>query len=450
MAPYRTRLVDWRPDAVSALTLYVILLFCLPARLVVPALGAAGRPADLFGLVLMCWWILYGLVPGGFPRKASPLAIALWVRLAVILLSFVFGMNRDLLPGEALAADRFLIATLAFMGVALVAADGIRTRDQLDRLLQRMTYAGGFVALVALFQFNFNWDATRLFEIPGLDYNTDQYGIQQRWAFRRVAGTANHAIEFAVITGMMLPLAIHYAFHAEKGRVQQRKWMLVGLIATGVPFSVSRAGVLAVTVALATLAMAWPTRQRVNGIIVSLLGACAIFVAVPGIVGTMIDLFQRSGKDTSIKARTDDYPIVYEYIRERPWFGRGPGTWIVDQYFTLDNEILGTLVQTGYIGLITTLAVWIVGFALPRDVRHRATDEVTKHLAQALAAVVVVSLVTTVTFDSFAFPIHTGFLMLALGAGSALWTMDRRDRQRSDQRVGSIPEVGQPTGDLVA
>ncbi|MGI9603340.1 MAG: O-antigen ligase family protein [Acidimicrobiales bacterium] len=442
----QTRLVGWRPDAVSALTLYVILLFVLPARLVVPAMGAAGRPADLFGLVLLGWWILSGLTPGGFPRKASPLTVALWARFGIILLSLVFGMNRELLPGEALAADRFVLSTLGFMGVALVAADGIRTRAQLDKLLQRMTYAGGFIALVALFQFNFNLDATRLFQIPGLDFNTDQYGIQQRWAFRRVAGTANHAIEFAVVTGMMLPLAIHYAMHAEKGKVQQRKWALVALIATGIPFSVSRAGVLAVTVALLTLAMAWPTRRRVNGLFISILGLCALFVVVPGIVGTIIDLFQRAGNDSSISARTDDYPLVYEYIRAQPWLGRGAGTWIVDQYFTLDNEILGTLVQTGYLGLITTVAVWVVGFALPRDVRHHSDDDETRHLAQAIAAVVVVSLVTTVTFDSFAFPIHTGFLMLALGAGSALWSIERRERQSAADVHRAGIETVDPVG----
>ncbi|MDH3704737.1 MAG: O-antigen ligase family protein [Acidimicrobiia bacterium] len=448
MSSVQTRLTGWRPDAVSVLTVYAVLLFCLPARLVVPSMGAAGRPADLFGLVLLAWWVLYGLVPGGFPRKASPLTVVLWARFAVILLSLVFGMNRELLPGEAASADRYVLATLGFMGVALVAADGIRTRAHLDRLLIRLTWASGFVAVVGMLQFLANWDATRLFEIPGLEFNHDQYGIQQRWAFRRVAGTANHAIEFAVITGMMLPVAIHYAMFAEPGKQQRNRWILTGLIATGIPFSVSRAGVLAVTVALLTLAMAWPARRRLNGAVVAVLAACVIFVAVPGIVGTIIDLFTRAGNDTSISARTDDYPLVYEYIRENPWFGRGAGTWIVDQYFTLDNEILGTLVQTGYIGLITTLAVWGVGFALPRDVRHRTDDDETQNLAQAIASVVMVSLVTTITFDSLGFPIHTGLLMLALGGGSALWTMERR--RRASEAIGSGIQVAEPLVDASA
>ena len=80
MNSVQTRLTEWRPDAVSVLSLYIVLLFCLPARLVVPSMGAAGRPADLFGLVLLGWWVLYGLVPKGFPRKASPLTIALRIR----------------------------------------------------------------------------------------------------------------------------------------------------------------------------------------------------------------------------------------------------------------------------------------------------------------------------------------------------------------------------------
>ena len=439
-----TGLLDWRPDALSLLTLYVVLLFLLPARLVFPALGAAGRPADLYGLVLLGLWFLNGLRPGSATRHARPLTIVLWSRFAVILLAFAFGLNRELFPGEALAANRFLLAALGFMGVALVTADGITTRRQLDILLKRMTYMAGVVALIALFQFNFNFDATRLFQIPGLEFNDNQYGIQQRWAFRRVAGTANHAIEFAVITGMMLPLAIHYALHAQPGREQQRRWALTALIATGIPFAVSRAGVLAVAVALLTLAMVWEGRRRINALVVGILGTLALFVMVPGIVGTMRDLFQRAGDDTSIQARTDDYPLVYEYIQQRPWFGRGGGTWIVDQYFVLDNEILGTLVQTGYIGLVTTVAMWVVGFALARDVRHRSTDPETRHLAQALAAVIMVSLVTTITFDSFAFPIHTGFLMIAIGGASALWTMER-----SSPLAGPVEPVG-PSAKQVA
>ncbi len=438
-------LLAWRPDAVSFVTVYLVLAFCLPARLTIPALGAAGRPADLFGIVGLGWWFLYGLLPGAHRRGASPLRFVLFVRLVIIMASLVWGLQRDLAPGEALGGDRYLLGTLSIMGIALVASDGILTRARLDDLLKRVTYAGGFIASVAFLQFNLSFDLTRFLQLPGLSFNNDQYAIQSRFVFNRVAGTANHAIEFAVVTGMMLPLAIHYAMHATSREEKQWRWILVGLIATGVPFSVSRAGVLAFAVGMLTLAMVWEQRTRINALWVSALGVCVLFAAVPGIIGTIRGLFTRGaqGKDTSITARTDDYEIVFALVQERPWLGRGAGTWLVDIYFTLDNEILGTLVQTGYLGLIATVAMWVIGYALPRDVRHRSNDPLTKHLAQAIAAVVMVSAVTTVTFDSFAFPIHTGFLAVVLGAGSCLWRLERERRgaepalAKTDERTRS-------------
>ncbi|NNE72101.1 MAG: hypothetical protein HKN26_00390, partial [Acidimicrobiales bacterium] len=50
-------LLTWRPDAVTFLTAYLYLLFVLPSNLVVPTLGAAGRPADLLGLAGLGWYI---------------------------------------------------------------------------------------------------------------------------------------------------------------------------------------------------------------------------------------------------------------------------------------------------------------------------------------------------------------------------------------------------------
>ncbi len=437
------RLLDWRPDAVTFLTAYLFLLFALPANLVIPTLGAAGRPADLLGLLGAGWWVLHGVVPGGHPRGAAPLRFVLMVRLGTILLSIAFGLERVLADGERLAVDRFLLATIAAMGVSLVAADGIRDRESLDRILRRTTYVGAFVAFVAFFQFMFSFDLTTHMKLPGLDFNADQYAIQTRGAFNRVGGTANHAIEFVVVIGMLLPLATHFVLFAPTKASFQKAAVILAIIASGIPFSVSRAGIVAFVMGMGTLSLVWNLRLRINAAVVTFLGMSVVYVSVPGLSGTIKNLFVFAGKDTSISARTDDYPIVYEMISERPWFGRGAGTWLVDVYFTLDNQILATLAQVGYIGLVAVLLVYGAAFAMARDTRYhaeKAQDRETRHLAQALAAMVIVSLATTVTFDSFGFPMHTGFVYLVYGFAAALWRIER------NKRLGRDGETWEPSG----
>ncbi|NNE73862.1 MAG: O-antigen ligase family protein, partial [Acidimicrobiales bacterium] len=403
------------------------------------------------------WYILHGIVPGAHRRGASPLRFALGARLATVLLSLGFGLQRALIDGESLAADRFLLATLATMGVALIAADGISSRERLDDLGKRMTYGAAFVALVAFFQFIVNVDLTRAMELPGLDFNAAQYAIQTRGDFNRVAGTASHAIEFAVVIGMMLPIAAHYAIHARTRNEAQFRWAILALIATGVPFSVSRAGIVAFGIAMITLAMVWDGRRKLNALVAMFLGVCVMFATVPGLFGTIKNLFLFAGQDTSISARTEDYSVVGAMIAERPWFGRGAGTWIVEgstqaglsgtqQYFTLDNEILGTTVQTGYVGLTAVLILYITGFALARDARHRAQDYETKHLAQALAAITTVSLATTVTFDSFGFPMHSGLVYLGFGVSAALWRLERDKQRARDIGPVAVPDTREPAG----
>ena len=75
-----------------------------------------------------------------------------------------------------------------------------------------------------------------------------------------------------------------------------------------------------------------------------------------GLVGTIISLFTGLSSDPSIAGRTDDYAVVGKFISESPWFGRGFGTFLPKEYFILDNQYLGSIVETGYVGLGALLA----------------------------------------------------------------------------------------------
>jgi O-antigen ligase len=417
-----------RADGATVLTGLVVLLFALPARLVFPPLGAAGRPAGLAGLVVLGWWLLSHVVPSLTQRGRQPVRTAILVYLYVYLIAYTLGYARGLPGVEATSSDRALLTTLGLAGVALVAADGIPDRVRLDVLLKRLTVGGAVMAVLGELQFAFGIDLVSKIKVPGLSLNAGLIGIANRGdgGLRRVAGTASHYIEFGVVAALLLPLAIHYALHARDRAERQWRWLIVAVIGAAVPFSISRSAFLCLLVSLLVLAALWRIRMQVQALVVAVVAMMAMRFLVPGLLGTIMSLFRNMGSDPSVQNREADYPIVFEYIAERPWFGRGPGTFTPERYILLDNELLGTIVSIGYVGLAALLGVFVTGFFLARSVSKHTAEPETRHLAHALGAGIVGAMVASLTFDSLGFPIFAGTLFLMVGAVGALWRTERQ------------------------
>jgi O-antigen ligase len=333
-------------------------------------------------------------------------------------------------PDEESNATRFIIATIALSGIALLAADAIQSRERLRLLLQRLVYGAAFMAFAGDLEFFTKYNLAAHMHFPGLVLNTNLTGLRARGdVFDRVAGTATHYIEFGVVLGMILPLAIHFAiFSATRGR-RQLNWLFVLLIAVAVPFSLSRAAAISLMVGLVILAACWTWRARVNGLIVAGLVAIGLKAVKPGLLGTIRALFTNVGNDPSISGHTDDYGVAAQLVSQRPLFGRGAGTYIPSRYRFLDNQILMTAIESGLIGLVALVMLFVGGSALAHRVGKFASDPETKHLGYALLAAFVGAFLTSFTFDSLSFPIFATMLFLLLGIAGALWRLDRPARQ---------------------
>ena len=134
----------------------------------------------------------------------------------------------------------------------------------------------------------------------------------------------------------------------------------------------SRSAVLAAVVAAVVIFVGLDPRLRPRA-----LGAAAAFIVViyattPGLLGTLRDLFVNAGSDSSITYRTDDYKAVGEYIRQSPWLGRGPGTFLSDQYIILDNQYLLSVIEIGLVGLSVVIGYLLATAFLGRGIRHRS------------------------------------------------------------------------------
>lgn len=434
--------------ATSLLVVYLGLLVVLPSRLVVPGLGAAGTPAALWGLLLLFVWLLTRILPVS-PPGDQPGRVAVLVFLVTACTSYAAAWMRGIPTIEAHGADRYLISVLSSVGVALTAMDAPATRAELDRVLMSACWFGGFMSLVGIGQYVTKADLSTYIKLPGLKYNKELVGLSARSAqaaFDRVAGTALHYIEFGAVISLLLPIALHYALHTPPGAKRNARWVLVGVFAVAAPLSIARSATIGLLITIVMLLTVWRGRNVVIGVVVSVITLILMRLAFPGLLGTIRALFTNLGNDTSISGRTDDYVTVGEFYRQRPWFGRGGGTFIPGPYITLDNQYLGTLIGGGLVTLFGVALAFFTPYLMGRHIRRHGTDAETRHLGQALAASGMTTVVLSGTFDSLAFPMFTGVFFVILGATGALWRLNLVERQHSGRLRD--PELLRPQRDF--
>lgn len=409
-------------DGGPVLTAFLVVLFVIPARLVVAPLGAAGTPAQIVGMAALVWWAVSQLARLDTERRTvQPVRRSMAVFGLALLASYVAGAMRPIGADELRSADRGLLSLCAWAGILLVAADTLPTRDRLDTLLRRLVLGGGALAAVGILQFYTGLDLARFLQIPGLSPNGDFGFALQREAFRRPSGTATHPIEFGVVLAMILPVALHFALRPGRHRV--RRWLPVGLMGLALPISLSRSAIVGLVVLLLVLVPSWPAARRRTAYGVILGFVLAVYVGVPGLLGTLRNLFTGLlNGDASTQSRTGSYSVAAEYIAERPVFGRGYGTFL-NTFHILDNQYLGMVIDAGFVGLAALLGLFATGVLTARGVRRRSTDEETRSLAQSLAASAAVAAVAFATFDALSFPMCAALTFLVLGCIGALWRL---------------------------
>jgi polysaccharide biosynthesis protein PslJ len=406
-------------DGVTVLTVFIILLMGIPAQYVVPPLGAAGTPAQILGMGMAIWWAGGRLArPFAATPNLQPIRTAMLIFLGAAMISYVAANLRPIEGAEGRAADRGLLTLVALLGLILVAGDQIPSRARLDALLRRLVLAGAAVATLALVQFVTGISFTNYLHPPGLEINSELYGIAQRAGFLRPAGTAIHAIEFGVAMTIVFPLALHYAM-ADRHRGRLIRWAPVAVMAMSVPISVSRSAVVCAAFALGLMLPVMAARARAIALLsaAGLLGI--VYVAVPGMLGAIVSLFTQIGSDNSAASRTGSYTLAMEFIAQSPVFGRGFATFLPD-YRILDNQLLGTTIEMGVVGLLALLGLLGTGFWTAWRIRRESADGITRQLAQALLASLAAGTASLAFFDAFSFPMVAGLTFLILGTIGAL------------------------------
>jgi hypothetical protein len=357
--------------------------------------------------------------------------LAVWLSA---LASYVLMDRGQATVAQAAAADRSIMQLVCITGIALVAAEFLNSMEDIRRVLRSLVWGGAVCGLVAGLQFFLRVDVSPVLrDLPGFSINFDNPAILARGALNRAAGTSITAIELGVVAGMLMPLAIHLAMH-DTERSLRRRWTPVALIALAIPASVSRSGIIAITITFGALIEFMPARQRDLALAAAPLAVLAVFMTAHGLIGTLATFFSAGKRDDSVLARLGDYPEAERLIREAPWLGHGGGTYLPTNLLNIfDNQYLKTAVELGLVGVVVLLAFFAVPFLAALVARRRSADPELRLLFGALAATTLAAGLCSLTFDSLSFPMYTSVYTLTIGLIGAAWRLAPPPRYPSEE-----------------
>ncbi|WFE30198.1 O-antigen ligase family protein [Solwaraspora sp. WMMD791] len=411
------------------ISLMIVLLTLIPAWLIVPNMTDLGRPALIVGMLLFVWWVVARLNPRLVLLGPQPMRWAVFGYLMSMLVSYPIGLLRGLTTIEANSADRALLSAAVFVGVILMAADGLPNWARMKSVLQVFVWCCSMMAVIGLLQFILYMDVTQFITVPGLEAKGWVPELEIRGSGIRVASTTSHYIEFSTIMAIALPFAIHFAVFSDT-RLRRQLFAVAALcVAAAVPATMSRTGFIGLAIVILVMLPIWGWRMRYNLLALGTCMVAAMIVAKPAVWSTINGMFAGAADDPSITARTKRYEMVNYYFAQRPWFGRGTGTWVWPQYQYLDNQWLATALTNGLVGVGMLAALHLTGVVLALIAMRRSTTYADRHLCAALVAAQLVGMFVGVTFDSFSFSSYVMVLSLMLGLCGTVWRFTHPKRQ---------------------
>ena len=368
------------------------------------------------------------------PRMSLAMAAVL-VFAALVLASILPNVDRIYRLGELTFTEKALSQMLAYIAFFLIIATQVRRTEalafgQLVFVLAIMT------ALGTLYEsrtgYNVFYDLSSKLLGPIANVSPSPTIIHPVYDRPRIVGPTEHGLALASMLSIALPFAVIRLKNANSFR--RRFWYLLAIfLLLAASLATQRKTAIVAPIAAFAVLVAY-NRRMLRWTPLALLAAVpVIHFAAPGALGTFSILARASGS-SSTQQRVSDYSGIAPNVLSNPLLGRGYGSWDTDNsrwYRILDNEYLDELVQVGFIGLLSYLAMVVAPLVTARGVITRTRGDPSPLIAASAgcAAFAVVS----ATFDAMAFPQapYSFFFVAGLIAAAA------RDRAEPDTASGS-------------
>jgi hypothetical protein len=313
---------------------------------------------------------------------------------------------------------------LSYILIIFFIASIVRSRRDIDRMLKILVAGGSLVAFLSLIEWKtgtnfFNWYGKVM---PFLHY-VDEGVAQSRGSGVRARGSAQHPIALSAALVMLVPLAFYlYQRYRKYFWLGCASVLTLGALSTG-----SRTGTTMLFALGITFLCIKPRESlRLAPMLLPLL--IVIQGVMPGTLGTMKAMLnpsymirEQSYDQGATAGRVADLGPALDRWSRHPFLGSGFGTTVSDpnasknsEQQILDDQWLGSLLETGAIGVLALLWLWVRAVRRLAAVARSDTGS-DGWLATALAASIVSFAVGMLTFDAFAFIQVTFFSFVMLG-----------------------------------
>ncbi len=356
------------------LGLYVLIDYGLRDVLTIPVISSVWDEA----LLLLCLvWILHKhlCASRALQPRLNPLDISItW------FLTVGFALMMIVSPYFSIALSGYR-ATVQYILWFFVVTRLLRNDNDFMSLYLTLVAVAFVISLHGIYQY--------IVAAPIPEHWTDQAEASVRTRVYSIFGSPNIMADFMV---MFAPMMAALAYYTKNRKLQLLFWFCTCCMCLSCLFTMSRAGWMAMAVAILVFAVL--VDRRLLGLMI-IAGIVAMFL--PFVASRIGYLFTEDfAASTSNGGRGSRWALALSYLAENPFWGVGLGMfggaiamqhqiyrWV--SYFYVDNYYLKVLVEMGYCGFIAFILM-LLGLAVTASISLYRASKVKKDSMYPLCA----------------------------------------------------------------
>jgi N-acetylglucosaminyl-diphospho-decaprenol L-rhamnosyltransferase len=384
-------------------------------------------------------WLAVRAAGASRPRlRGSPMDSALLVFVLICVLSIGINLPSLAWDGELSLSLKELSLVASYVALFYVCASSIRA-SEVPAYIRLLVLLAALSALGTIFQY-------RTGSNPFFSIAADIFGgthvespIVAAAAANPVAagaaarplitGPAQHGLADATILAAAIPFGLLIASSAKRSRDKFFWLFAVGLLIAGCVATGRKTALLVPLVSVLVLGSFGPRRYLRPLVPLLLISIVGLEVLAPHAISRIVFQLSHATSSSSTTTRTLDYPAVVPFVLSHLLIGRGYGSFDPLKYRILDDQMLGWLVEIGFLGLVSYVGIFVAAAVTSLRGAKLSANE-SKGTFHCVIAVTAGFFLSNFFYDTFGFRQAPYIFFFVVALGVALRSTESRDNER--------------------